>query len=93
MWTLGNGQRALIVSNDDYNNLPGAYPLCVPLMRRRGVPASDLLVATNEHDPVTGAFVLPSVAKASLAGGNSDGLVTGATMSAVSLGLARLFGH
>lgn len=93
VWTLPTRQRALVVSNDSYSEIPGALPLCVPLVRQPRRHSNDLVVVTSEQDLVTGSFMLPSVGRASLTGATLDGLITGPTMSAVSTRLARLFAH
>lgn len=92
VWTLADGARVLIASNNRYNEQADA-PVVVPLVRDRRWPVSELMVRTISTDNVSGVFVLPLVGQVSLLGGKTDGLISGPTMAAVSTGLARLFAH
>jgi mRNA-degrading endonuclease toxin of MazEF toxin-antitoxin module len=88
-YTQGSHQyRILIVSNDEYNELPGALPWALAL--ERDAPAiPGYLVELAEDDPLPGAVVVvPRVLRVDpTALRRCRGSVAGATLGAVERGL------
>jgi hypothetical protein len=88
-YTQGSHQyRILIVSNDEYNELPGAVPWA--LVVERTAPAiPGYLVELGEDDPLPGAVVvIPRVLRCdTTALRRCRGSVAAATLSAVERGL------
>ena len=91
MWEYAQGSRqyrVLIVSNDEYNELPGAVPWALAIERTAtGIPG--YLVVLGDRDPLPGAGILiprvlrcdPSALRHNL------GSVTNGTINAVERGL------
>jgi mRNA interferase MazF len=93
VWAYNDGRKALVISSDEHNDMPGAAPFVAPIMRTRAPTASaPLMVATNGPDPVSGTIVVPLLT--STPGGapaECVGMVTGQTMASVGDGLRVLF--
>lgn len=80
--------RVLIVSNDEYNELPGAVPWALALERTAtGIPG--YLVPLRDGDPLPGAaVVIPRVVRCDPdALRHNLGFVTNDTINAVERGL------
>ena len=91
VWEYVQGSRqyrTLIVSNDEYNELPGAIPWALVLERgSAGIPG--YLVELGAEDPLPGAVaVIPRVLRCDIAALRRNlGFVTNNTMNAVERGL------
>lgn len=94
VWQLGK-YKALVISTDVLNTLPGAAPIVVPLIRYDGPDAGPFTVRAVNTDPVAGVILLPQVAKATEVPGDATvvGYLSGATMAKVTAGLSDLFGY
>lgn len=91
VWEYVQGSRqyrVLIISNDEYNELPGAVPWAL-VLGRAGAVIPGYLVLLGARDPLPGAMVViprvlrcdPSALRRNL------GFVTSDTISAVERGL------
>lgn len=87
-------RRMLVVSGDGFNDLDFTA-VVVPLMRPHGPADSPYLVFTTEADQVSGLFVIPAVQPAPTGSAASRrlALISGATMSRVTEGLAAMFAY
>ena len=80
--------RVLIISNDEYNEMPGAAPWAVTVERgSANIPGYAVLL--NRDDPLPGAVVvIPYVLRCDASAlRRSVGFVTNETMNAVEYGL------
>ena len=91
VWEYVQGSRqyrVLIVSNDEYNELPGALPWALAIERTAtGIPG--YLVVLSAADPLPGAtVVVPRVLRCDTSAlRHSLGFVTNDTINAVERGL------
>lgn len=93
IWEV-DGQKLLVVSNDLVNEMPGASPRVVPIVRGRlaGTAGEPLIVTCTENDNVSGLIYLPAVGAPPAAGEPTYvGLITGHTATKVADGLRALF--
>jgi mRNA-degrading endonuclease toxin of MazEF toxin-antitoxin module len=91
VWEYVQGSRqyrVVIASNDEYNELPGAFPWAL-VLERSATDIPGYLIELTGEDPLPGAVVVvPRVVRCDTSALRRDlGFVTNETMNAIDRGL------
>lgn len=96
VWTLarpdGARYRAVVVSSDGHNAIPGAWPYVVPIVHRASGPLPALAVDLVDVDPIGGVALVDELYPVDPRSAvELVGMLTGGTLARVSAAITDLF--